>query len=166
MSARPRVRMDEAEQALIRELYPPLRRFAAIVGPSDVEPDDLVQEAMMRVLRKRPLGDLEFPNAYLRRTIYNLASDQRRSLSRSRRAMSRLGSPEPHFDIHPSDLDDLEVLSPKGRAVLYLHEIEGRPFAEIAELLGERESSLRRAATRARRRLAGAFAEEERNATA
>lgn len=49
-------------------------------GSFDVEPDDLVQEALARVLRKGPISDLDNPLAFLRKTILNLASNQRRSL--------------------------------------------------------------------------------------
>jgi DNA-directed RNA polymerase specialized sigma24 family protein len=38
----------------LRALYPPLRRYAAVVGSCDVEPDDLVQEAFTRFLSQPP----------------------------------------------------------------------------------------------------------------
>ena len=41
----------------LRELYEPLRRFAAVIGRWDVEPDDLVQEAYAKVLAKQPGAD-------------------------------------------------------------------------------------------------------------
>ena len=44
-------------------------------------------------------------------------------------------------------------LPPEGRAVLYLVEVEGRPYAEAAELLGITEENARARAARARRRL-------------
>lgn len=53
-----------------------------MAGSVDVEPDDLVQEALVRTLRKGPISDLDNPLAYLRTTIANLASNQRRSLGR------------------------------------------------------------------------------------
>lgn len=37
--------LDKASEALIRRLYPSMRRFAAVAGPPEVEPNDLVQEA-------------------------------------------------------------------------------------------------------------------------
>jgi DNA-directed RNA polymerase specialized sigma24 family protein len=42
---------NERERKLIAALYPALRRIAAVAGSVDIEPDDLVQEALMRVLR-------------------------------------------------------------------------------------------------------------------
>ena len=38
--------------ALFARLYPGLRRFAAVCGSFDTDPDDLVQEAVARTLRR------------------------------------------------------------------------------------------------------------------
>ena len=53
-----------AETSLSRELYPKLRRFAAVVGPSEVDPNDLVQEALVRVMQHQPLSSLDHPSAW------------------------------------------------------------------------------------------------------
>jgi len=81
--------MEEAR--LFERLYGPLRRFAAVVGPIEVDPDDLLQEAVARVLQHRRLTDLDEPGAYLRRTIVNLAANDRRRFARMRRALTRMG---------------------------------------------------------------------------
>jgi RNA polymerase sigma-70 factor (ECF subfamily) len=157
--------MDTAEVALVRRLYPSLRRFAAVVGPAEVEPDDLVQDALVKTLRRHRLTELEFPASYLWRTMRNLATDHRRRLGRSRSALARLGPAAPYRESYPSDLDDLESLPPAERAVLYLRVVEDLPYREIASILGSREASLRRTVTRARRRLRTVLAEEETDAT-
>jgi len=145
--------LDE-ESRLFAELYAPLRRFAAVVGPIEVDPDDLLQEAVARVLRRKRLTDLEQPGAYLRRTMVNLASNHRRSLARERRAFVRFGATvEPTGDVYPSDLVELLSLSPRERAVLYLSEVEGYRYSEIGELLGCSEAAARKRAMRARRHL-------------
>ena len=144
----------EEESRLFAELYRPLRRFAAVVGPIEMDPDDLVQEAAARVLRRQRLTDLDEPGAYLRRTIVNVASNYRRSLARERRALSRLErSAEPPGDVYPSDLSELAALPPRERAVLYLSEVEGFRYAEIGALLGCSEAAARKRAMRARRHL-------------
>ncbi|HEU5112359.1 MAG TPA: hypothetical protein VFU96_03520 [Acidimicrobiia bacterium] len=51
--------MEEQERELITALYPALRKIAAVAGSVDIEPDDLVQEALMRVLRKGSISDLD-----------------------------------------------------------------------------------------------------------
>ena len=158
--------VTDSESDLIRGLYPKLRRFAAVVAPVDMEPDDRLQEALVKTLRNRRLDSLEYPAAYLWKAMSSLAMDGRRSSKRRGKALARLGRPEPYIETYPSDLAVLETLSPKSRAVLYLHDVEGLPFQDIAVALGGKASSLRRTATRARRTLLRALSEEELDATA
>ncbi len=144
----------KGDAELFEELYPELRRFAAATGPVEVDPDDLVQEAVAQALRTHNLSDLDNPGAYLRRTIVNLASNQRRGFARWRVAMGRTGRPEESRSAeYDSDLADLLRVPPEGRAVLYLVEVEGQPYAEAAALLGITEEAARARAARARKRL-------------
>ena len=142
-----------ADRVVIDDLYPALRRFAATVGSYDIEPDDLVQEALLRTLRSRHLSDLDNPRAYLSRAIVNIASNERRSLGRMRRALQRAGEPATVSDVYPSDLDDLEALDPRSRAVLYLTEVEGYDFDTVGRMVGIRSANARKVAERSRRRL-------------
>lgn len=142
-------------------MYPALRRFAAVVGASDVHPDDLVQEALARRLAIGPLTELDDAAAYLRRAIVNLASNRRRSLRRAARANALLAHRE---DVaaaaYPSDLADLARLSPRERGALYLHHIEGFTFAEAGTQLGCSEDAARQAAARGRKRLRDTMEED------
>jgi RNA polymerase sigma-70 factor (ECF subfamily) len=144
--------LEETERELIATLYPALRRIAAVAGSVDVEPDDLVQEALVRTLRKGSLAHLDNPLAYLRRTIVNLASNQRRSLGRRRRAVARLSVDENWFPSYPADIEAILDLPPKHRAVLYLVEVEGVPYAEVADQLGMTVAATRAMAGRARKK--------------
>ncbi len=143
----------ESEADLFARLYPALRRFAAVAGPTDVDPDDLVQEAVARALRIRPLTELDEPLAYLRRAILNLARNRRRGLARARRTLERIHPPDRVTEHYGSDLADLERLVPVARAVLFLVEVEGWSFAAAARQIGVSEESARTTASRARRRL-------------
>jgi RNA polymerase sigma-70 factor (ECF subfamily) len=144
----------DADAVIVRELYPRLRRFAAVVGFPVVEPDDLVQEVLERTLRVSPLHVLEDPFSYLRRAIVNRAANARRSTRRQGRAFARLTrSAEPTVESYPSDLAMLAAIAPDVRAVLYLAEVEGRPYAEIGDLLGCSETAARTRAARGRRAL-------------
>ena len=147
-----RSELNDVERELIAQLYPGLRRIAAVAGPIDVEPDDLVQEALVRTLAKRNLAELEAPLAYLRTTIVNLASNQRRSAARRRRALERLRSTEGQLPSYPADIEAILDLPPRQRAVLYLVEVEGVPYAEAAEQLGITTVAARKMASRARKR--------------
>ena len=152
--ARTEVAQLDEEARLFAHLYGPLRRFAAVVGPIEGDPDDLLQEAVAQALRRRRLTELDDPGAYLRRAMVNLAANHRRRLARRTSALSRLGATsEPTRDVYPSDLADLLRLPPPERAVLFLSEVEGYRYAEIGRLLGCSEASARKRALRARRRL-------------
>ncbi len=149
--------MDEMEGELIISLYPSLRRIAAVAGSFDVEPDDLVQEALVRALRKGPISDLDNPLGFLRKTIVNLASNQRRSLSRKRKALGRLSMEESWLPSYPADIGAILDLPPRHRAILYLVEVEDVPYAEAAEQLGMTTVAARAMANRARRRARSAL---------
>jgi RNA polymerase sigma-70 factor (ECF subfamily) len=144
--------LDDA--GLFATLYPSLRAFAAVTGSVDVEPDDLVQEAVARTLRNHRLVDLDDAGAYLRRAIVNLAANRRRSMARFRRAFARLDRiDEAQSAEYASDMADLLRLEPDARALLYMIEIEGHSYAEAALVLGITEEAARARAIRARRRL-------------
>jgi RNA polymerase sigma-70 factor (ECF subfamily) len=168
---------------IVEQLYPALRRFAALVAPTAVEPDDLVQEALYRTIRRAPLDEYEDPAIYLRRVIVNLAANERRSLGRRRRAVARLqagdgssggsspgrpgrsgrsaGTGEAGVAArYPSDVADLLRLPVEARAVLWMVEIEGATYAEAAAALGCTEEAARTRATRARRKLRAEIAED------
>jgi RNA polymerase sigma-70 factor (ECF subfamily) len=139
--------------AALRPLYNDLRRFAAIVGSIEVEPDDLVQEAVVRLLasgRWRAVDDI---GAYLRRAIINVASNERRRLSRQRGAVARASDDVVLVVTYPSDLAELGRLAPMTRALLCLVELEGAPISEAAKTVGCSEVAARARLSRARRRL-------------
>jgi DNA-directed RNA polymerase specialized sigma24 family protein len=154
-------RWDRDRLEELRDLYEPLRRFAAVIGRWDVDPDDLVQDAYARVLVKHPdhIQDLA---PYLRRTIANLATDERRRVARSSGALRRLPVPTA-IDDYPSDLEDLMRLQPRVRALLFMVEVEGAQIADAADLVGMSHSSARVALMRARRRLRAELTEEASN---
>lgn len=158
--------LSGADEVLIRDLYSSLHRFAAALCPAGVEPDDLLQEALYRVLRRGPLSDVPYPTAYLRRTMSNLLATHWRSEARRRRAFQRTAGPEAAHPQYPSDVADLLRLEPRARAVLYLRAIEGRSISEVAEMLGCSEVAARGVEARARRKLRSTLELEARDATA
>jgi RNA polymerase sigma factor (sigma-70 family) len=155
-----RLRPDGRDDGWFDALYPHLHRVACVAAPADVEPDDLVQDALVNYLRLDSPDNVRSPRAFLTATIVNLASNERRSWSRRRSAVARLG-PSDHARNHfPSDLADLYHLPPRERAVLYLHLVEGLPYAEVAELIGCSPAAARKASERGRIRLVDTLAEE------
>ena len=151
----------DADALLFEQLYPSLRRFAAVTAAGADDPDDLVQEAVARTLRTRSLSSLDHPGAYLRQAIVHLASNRRRSLARGRSALLHLVSREDGKNPeYASDLADLLRLQPVDRALLFLIEVEGHVYAEAAALLGMTEEAARTRAGRARRQLRSQIIEE------
>ncbi len=140
---------DELLQQL-HDLYQPLRRFAAVVGRRTVEPDDLVQEVFTRFLSndRREVSDV---GAYLRRSIVNLASNERRRSRRADRAQHRLDHELSATDAYPSALADLMRLDARDRALLYLVDVEGFPTADAASIAGMAAPAARMALSRARK---------------
>jgi RNA polymerase sigma-70 factor (ECF subfamily) len=143
----------------LRELYEPLRRFAAVVGRLDVEPDDLVQEAYARFLGG-DRSDVADVGAYLRRTIVNLASNERRRARRAEAASHRLLADDGGPDAYPSALADLLALDPRDRALLYLVDVEGHRANEAAAIVGINPAAARMALSRGRRTLRTALETE------
>ncbi len=142
-----------AGDELFVQIYPALRRFAGAVRPAGVEADDLVQEAVARALRIRPLEEYSHLEGYLRRAIFNLAANERRALTRRDRAMSSTGAPDDATDTYPSDLDQLRSIAPVDRAILFLTLVEGYSLREVAKIIGRSEVAVRARSSRALARL-------------
>jgi DNA-directed RNA polymerase specialized sigma24 family protein len=142
------------DEAIFAELYASLRRFASAVRPIEMDADDLVQEALMRTLARQRLVTLDDPGAYLRTAIVRLASNERRSFGRRRRALVRFGADKFGDPVaYPSDVSDLRRLDPADRAAVYLAAVEGRSHREIAQLLGCSEDAARKRVSRGLARL-------------
>jgi RNA polymerase sigma-70 factor (ECF subfamily) len=146
-------RWDADDVRSLRELYPGLRRFAAVVSRPELDPDDLVQEAFTRALLARGRTEVRDLGAYLRRTIVNLAKNERRRLARGSAAEARLVPNEDAETAKPSDLSDLLRLDPVSRGLLFLVEVEGASVGEAAAAVGCTEPAARMRLSRARRRL-------------
>ncbi len=152
-------RWDPGQLDALRAEYETLRRFAAVIGRWDVEPDDLVQEAYAKVLVKCP-SDIRDLGAYLRRMIVNLATDERRRVGRAATFAPKLATAGASTDSYPSDLSDLLGLPARVRALLYMVEVEGQQIAPAAEAVGMSSGNARVALLRARRRLRAELSEE------
>lgn len=142
-------------------LYPHLHRVACVAAPADVDPDDLVQDALVNYLQLDDPASVRDGRAYLTTAMVHLAANHRRSWTRRRAAVARLHVADGARDELPSDLADLLTLPPRERAALYLHHVEGHPYDEVARLLGCTAAAARKAAERGRTRLADTLTEEK-----
>lgn len=128
------------------------RAALAILGDAH-EAEDAVQDAFLRCLEKDP--DFESPaheKAWLLRVTVNGCKSRLRSPWRRRTA--------PLLDTYPaagpeeqSLMETIGKLPAKDRAVLHLYYYEGYQTAEIAEMTGWREGTVRSRLTRARAKL-------------
>jgi len=128
------------------------------------EARDLVQEAFLRAARQPravPEGE-PGGEAWLVRTLVNLCRDRYRRLSVRSRARQDLAREGMRPRSHPEDVQvaratvqaALARLSPRRRAAIVLHELEGQPVREVARLLGITEVTVRWHLLVARRELA------------
>lgn len=154
------MRFETDDVDFIESSYDDLRRFAAVVAPWDVDPDDVLHSTLVKVLRKRSLSSLDDPLAYLRRSIVNHVNSELRKRGTRRSVLARLAGSDVDADHYPSDLADLERLQPVDRAILFLHDVEGFDFAEVADFVGMNAGRVRMRASRARSRLRDLLREE------
>ncbi len=147
----------KGEEAIFIGLYPRLRRFAAVTAPLGTEPDDVVQEAMVRVLGRGRLTDLDEPLAYIRRTILNIVRNDHRRLTREANAYRRAQAADERsrwdegVDRNDVDLAILDALTPETRALIYLVDVEGLATADAAALTGLSPVAARARLSRGRR---------------
>jgi RNA polymerase sigma-70 factor (ECF subfamily) len=124
-----------------------LYRLARRMLADAEEARDLVQEAFLRAARH--LGSVPADDggagAWLTRVVVNLCRDRGRRLEVRRRAAATVlrpveaapdSGPESRAVARTAVQTALAALPPRRRAVVVLHELEERPVAEIARLLG------------------------------
>lgn len=155
-------------QTTYRELYPALHRFALrLSGDPDVA-DDVVQEAFTRLLEQNLPSDEARPWLYV--VVTNLHRDQIRSHERRGRLLAARpplpGGPEaPDLAVERAERvvsvrRALEELSERDSRMLLMRE-EGFRYAEIAEVLGVRPTSVGALVARALKRFARAYGTQD-----
>jgi DNA-directed RNA polymerase specialized sigma24 family protein len=153
--------MNDEEIEELKALYAPLRHFAGIVAPAGTAPDDLVQEVFTRVIERGGLAGIDSPVRYLRRSIVNLVSNERRSSAAAQRAFVRHGvTVDARIADYPSDLAELMRIDPRARLLSYLVDIEGASIAEAAAIAGCTQGAARMQLSRARRQLRALLEED------
>ncbi|PZS34555.1 MAG: RNA polymerase subunit sigma-70 [Pseudonocardiales bacterium] len=157
-----------------------LRAVAYRMLGSSAEADDAVQEAWLR-LSRADASDLQNLGGWLRTVVARVSLDMLRA-RRSRREDFLDGDlPEPvvnHADgTHPEHeavladsvgsalLVVLDTLAPAERLAFVLHDLFAVSFDEIATIVGRSPAATRQLASRARRRVQGADAGPDADAT-
>jgi RNA polymerase sigma-70 factor (sigma-E family) len=134
-----------------------LLRQAVLLAGSREAGEDLLQDALVRLLRhwSKIEGD---PEGYVRRTLYNLATDRWRR--RKRRPEVVLAEPPERrddaglaVDLRMQLVEALSLLPAQQRAVLVLRYFTDASEAETAAVLGCSVGSVKSAASRGLARL-------------
>ena len=162
LSAQPADRLSALFDAHHERLY----RLARRLAPSVDDALDLVQETFLKTARsltRVPLG-LKQEEAWLVRVLVNLQRDQwRKAAVRTRhdrdasrsRAVDR--DQEAALMARATVWRALDALTPRRRAIVVMHELEGLTFPAIASLLGISAVTVRWHLSRGRRELARAL---------
>ena len=143
-----------------------LLRTAYLVAWDVSAAEDLVQECLFRVAQRWPrVRSMDFPKAYARRILINLALDGSKRRQRHQAELGRedrmaadrhdqatarsLGMVETNAELN----DALGQLAPRQRAVLVLRYFEDLTEAQVAEAMGCSVGTVKSTASRALLRL-------------
>jgi RNA polymerase sigma factor (sigma-70 family) len=148
-----------------REFREPLLRFFRKRAPNTVEPDDLVQEVLVRLARRADLATIERVEGYLFQTAANVLADRYRSDGRQPEFIESYQdsvhgkvvlTPERVF-IDRQALDDLVkalyALPERTRHIFTLYHFENIRQAKIADLFGMPISTVEKHMARANKHL-------------
>jgi len=155
------VNMDNEQfWKLLEPVHPMAAAFCQKLAGNRDEGDDLYQDALLRAMRR--IGTLKDHNAFrpwLFRLIINSYKNRLRSFWFKKRVsvtpemIDSAPGPDPRSDYNSKRLLNLALsaLSVEDRAMVVLHEIEGRPTAELAQVLGKPEGTIKTRLFRAKR---------------
>jgi RNA polymerase sigma-70 factor (ECF subfamily) len=162
---------SQSVDTLVQGCLPSVQRWAHGKLPrgsrGDFDTKDLVQEAALRMLKRRGLFEPKHANAvqaYLRRTIMNLVRDEARRLARRPECVD-VGEELPCDKTGPLEItireelraryeEALRELRPKDRGLIVASVEDEQPVAEIARVFGlPSAAAARMAVTRAIHRL-------------
>lgn len=151
---------SERNEGDVKELYEQravqLWSYARRLGLSTDAAEDAVQEAFARLIRASEGRTPERPEAWLFRTVHNLAMDEhRRSRQRDTSIVRQSASSVApmSFDARTALWDAVDRLPKRQRAVLYLRYRASLDFHAISFVLGIAEGSARSTCFQALRRL-------------
>ena len=131
--------------------------FARAVTSSWAEAEDVTQEAFLAAYQRwGAVGGYDRPGSFVRRVVANKSVSRFRRRTREAAAVDRLplpGTMETEV-ADPQFWAAVASLPPRQRHVVALRYLEDRPVAEIAEVLGRAEGTVKAHLAAARRNLA------------
>ncbi len=155
--------VEEFDRFYTREL-PGVLALCYAVTRGRQHAEEVAQEAFYRAYRDwQDIGRLDHRAAWIRRVALNLSYSRLRRWRAEARALVRLGPAVAAPEITPeteSYWEHVRALPPRQAQVTALAILEDRSTADIAEILGIEESTVRVHLARARKKLASALDEE------
>ena len=141
------------KEKIVKRNEDKLLRTAIAITVNKAEAEDIVQDVFVKLIEKQPCFETEeYETAWLIRVTVNLSKNRLRSHWRKKT--------EPLLDIYPAKTEEQHnlmetvlTLPPKYRTVIHLYYYEGYSTKEMAEITGQKESTVREQLTRARRML-------------
>ncbi len=140
-------------EELLRRTGDRMFRAALAATGSRADAEDILQDAFVRLLEKRPaFASPEHETAWLMRVTVNLARSRLRSPWRGKTVPLPESYPA-RTENQQTVLQDVLALPAKYRIVIHLFYYEGFSTKEIAVITRQKESTVREQLTRARRKL-------------
>ncbi len=147
---------------LLKPVHPMAANFCRKLSGNADDGDDLYQNAVLIAMRKLPsLRDRSAFKPWLFRIIVNTFKNRNRtfwwkhrvSLSPGILARYRAFDPEEQYNAEHLLSQALQVLSPKDKAMLVLHELEGWPIADLAVMFDKPEGTIKSRIFRAKEKV-------------
>ncbi len=153
-------RPEDFESFVIKHENRLYRTALSIMG-NVADAEDVVQEAFIKAHERASEFQSDVhEKAWLMRVTVNLCNSRLRSPWRKRTVTLTESLPAKTPEQREL-LESVMSLSPKYRTVIHLFYYEGYATREIAELTGQRESTVRSLLTRARQKLGSVLKEDE-----
>ena len=148
--------------ALVRHYAPSVYRLAYARTGSRADAEDVMQEVFLRLIKAKPAFDSEaHAKAWLLRVAANCASDLFRLPWRKREGPLEEDLPAPEEPERGSVTEAVLTLPARYRVPIHLYYYEGYSVAEIAEMIGKSQGTVKSRLYRARELLRVKLKEEE-----
>ncbi len=158
------VSTDVAE--LFHAMYPRLVVVLYATCGNQADAEDAAQEAFTKALRnQRRFTSLDNPEAWLRAVALNHLRNGWRHSDVVRRLRGKVPGPQRALELGPDHVAIMTALAGLDRTqreVVVLHYLVDLPVAEIADLLGVAEGTVKSRLSRSRSRLLPLLTDEER----
>jgi RNA polymerase sigma-70 factor (ECF subfamily) len=143
-----------------------VRTARSRLGAGGADAEDVVHDVVVRVLKRgRDAGEVDAPGAYLRRAVGNECVSRWRRTSHEVVVAELPDRPRPPHDDTVLDrmalADAVAALTDRQRRVIVLTVLDDRPDADVADLLGISEITVRTTRSRALARLRARLTADE-----